>query len=248
MLVFIGASFVVFVIVRIRVSHLEISRKIWYDIPMVITWYGQACFKIQSGDVTVIMDPFSKEIGLTPPSGQADVVLVTHEHFDHNNIEAVKGEYFLVNSPGEYEIRGVKARGISSFHDNEGGTKRGLNTLYLIELEGIRLLHLGDLGQELLDDYQLGEIGEVHVLMVPVGGFFTIDGKAAAGIVNQIEPKIVIPMHYKVPKLTIKELTGVDEFLEELGQGEAAAQEKLTVKHKDFLEDQAKTKVVILSL
>lgn len=215
---------------------------------MVITWYGQACFKIQSGDLTVFLDPFSKKIGLTPPSGQADIVLVTHDHFDHNNIEALKGEYFLVNGPGEYEIKGVKVRGILSFHDSEGGAKRGLNTLYVIELEGIRILHLGDLGQELLDDYQLGEIGEVHILMVPVGGFFTIDGKAAAGIVNQIEPKIAIPMHYKVPKLAILELGGVTEFLEELGEEEVLTQEKLTVKHKDFLEDQAKTKIVMLSL
>ncbi len=215
---------------------------------MVITWYGQACFKIQSGDLTIILDPFSKKIGLTPPSGQADIVLVTHEHFDHNNIGAVKGEYFLVNGPGEYEIKGVKVRGILSFHDSEGGTKRGANTLYVIELEGIRILHVGDLGQELLDDYQLGEIGEIHILMVPVGGFFTIDGKAAAGIVNQIEPKIAIPMHYKVPKLTVKELTGAKEFLEELGEEEVAPQEKLTVKHKDFLEDQTKTKIVMLSL
>lgn len=215
---------------------------------MVITWYGQACFKIQSGDLTIIIDPFSKKIGLTPPGGQADIVLVTHEHFDHNNIEAVKGEYFLVNSPGEYEVKRVKIRGILSFHDSEGGTKRGLNTLYVIELEGIRILHLGDIGQELLDDYQLGEVGEVHILMVPVGGFFTIDGKTAAGIVNQIEPKIAIPMHYKVPKLAVKELTDAKEFLEELGEEEAAAQEKLTVKHKDFLEEQAKTKLVLLSL
>lgn len=215
---------------------------------MVITWYGQACFRIQSGNVTIILDPFSKKIGLTPPSGQADIVLVTHDHFDHNNIEALKGEYFLVNGPGEYEIKGVKARGILSFHDSEGGAKRGLNTLYVIELEGIRILHVGDLGQELLDDYQLGEIGEVHILMVPVGGFFTIDGKAAAGIVNQVEPKIAIPMHYKVPKLAISELGGVTEFLEELGEEEIQAQEKLTVKHKDFLEDQVKTKIVLLSL
>jgi L-ascorbate metabolism protein UlaG (beta-lactamase superfamily) len=215
---------------------------------MVITWYGQACFKIQSGDKTVIIDPFSKKIGLTPPTGQADIVLVTHDHFDHNNIDAVKGEYFLINGPGEYEVKGVKVRGILSFHDSEGGTKRGVNTLYVIELEGIRILHAGDLGQELLDDYQLGEIGEIHILLIPVGGFFTIDGKAAAGIVNQVEPKIAIPMHYKVQKLLIKELGDAKEFLEELGEEEVLKQEKLAVKHKDFLEDQAKTKVVMLSL
>ncbi|MEK7791433.1 MAG: MBL fold metallo-hydrolase, partial [Deltaproteobacteria bacterium] len=170
---------------------------------MVITWYGQACFKIQSGERTLVLDPFAKSIGLTPPGISADVVFVTHEHSDHSNVKSIKGDFFLINGPGEYEVKGVKATGILSFHDNEKGVKRGLNTLYLIEVEGIRILHCGDLGQDQLENSQLEEIGEVDILMIPVGGFFTIDAKAAVGIVNQVEPKIVIPMHYKVANLTI---------------------------------------------
>lgn len=215
---------------------------------MVISWYGQACFKIQSGERTIAIDPFAKTIGLTPPSIQADIVFVTHEHSDHNNVKAMKGEYFLVNGPGEYEVKGVKAKGIQSFHDNEQGLKRGLNTIYLIELEGIRVLHLGDLGQDLLDDQQVEEIGRVDILMIPVGGFFTIDAKQAVGIIQQLEPKIVIPMHYKVPKLTIPQLTGVSEFLKEFGGDDIEPQEKLVIKQKDFEQEEEKTKVVVLKM
>jgi len=214
---------------------------------MIITWYGQACFKIQSGDKTVVIDPYAKSIGLTPPSIPADVVFVTHEHSDHSNIKAIKGEYFLVNGPGEYEVKGVKARGMISFHDNEQGTKRGMNTLYLIELEGIKILHMGDIGQEKLEDKQLEEIGAVDILMIPVGGFFTIDAKQAMVIINQIEPKIVVPMHYKIPKLTVEQLAGVKEFLKEFGEEDVAAQEKLTIKPKDLSGgEEEKIKVVLL--
>jgi len=215
---------------------------------MIITWYGQACFKIQSGEKAIIIDPYAKSIGLNPPSIQADLVFVTHEHADHSNIGTVKGDYFLVNGPGEYEIKGIKARGISSFHDNEGGSKRGLNTLYSIEAEGIKILHMGDIGQERLEGKQLEEIGDVDILMIPVGGFFTVDAKQAASLINQIEPKIVIPMHYQVPKLTITELAGVNEFLEEFGEDEVVAQEKLTIKQKDLNTEEDKIKIILLKI
>jgi len=215
---------------------------------MVITWYGQACFKIQSGEKAIVIDPYAKSIGLNPPSIQADLVFVTHEHADHSNINTVRGDYFLVNGPGEYEVKGIKARGILSFHDNEGGAKRGLNTLYLIEVEGIKILHMGDIGQERLEDKQLEEVGDVDILMIPVGGFFTVDAKQATSLINQIEPKIVIPMHYKVPKLTITELAGVNEFLEEFGEDEVVSQEKLTIKQKDLNTEEDKIKIVLLKI
>ncbi|MFY9457584.1 MAG: MBL fold metallo-hydrolase [Candidatus Spechtbacterales bacterium] len=215
---------------------------------MIITWYGQACFKIQSGEKTLVVDPFAKFIGLTPPGIQADIVFVTHEHSDHSNVKAIKGDYFLVNGPGEYEVGGVKVRGIISFHDNEKGAKLGSNTLYLIESEGIRILHCGDLGQERLEEEQLDLIGRVDILMIPVGGFFTIDARGAVGIINQIEPKIVIPMHYKIPKLTIKQLEGVDKFLKEFGEEDVIPQDKLTIKQKDFLAEEEKTRVVVMKI
>ena len=213
---------------------------------MIITWYGQACFRIQSGDKALVLDPFEKSVGLAPPSVQADVLFVTHEHSDHNNIKAIKGDYFLVNGPGEYEIKGIKAKGITSYHDDEKGAKRGLNTLYLIEMEGIHILHCGDLGQDLLDDKQLEEIGAVDILMIPVGGFFTINAKQAVGIVNQIEPKIVVPMHYKIPKLSIAELDGVDKFLKEFGKEDVIPEEKISIKQKDIEGEEEKTKIIVL--
>ena len=215
---------------------------------MIITWYGQACFKIQSGDKALVIDPFVKKIGLTPPNIQADIVFVTHEHFDHSNIKAIKGDYFLINGPGEYEIKGIKARGIASFHDDEKGVKRGLNTLYLIEFEEIRILHMGDFGQSALNDKQLEAIGRVDVLMIPVGGFFTIDAKQAVTIMNVLTPKIVIPMHYKIPKLAISQVEGVDSFLKELGEEDAKAEEKLVVKQKDLAGEETKTRVAVLKI
>ena len=213
---------------------------------MIITWYGQACFKIQSGDKALVLDPFEKSVGLMPPSIQADILFVTHEHFDHNNIKAIKGDYFLINGPGEYEVKGIKAKGIASYHDNEEGAKRGLNTLYLIEVEGIHILHCGDLGQDLLDDKQLEEIGSVDILMIPTGGFFTIDAKQAVGVINQIEPKIVIPMHYKIPKLSILELDGVDKFLKEFGSEDVTAQDKISIRAKDIEGEEEKTRIIVL--
>lgn len=215
---------------------------------MIITWYGQACFKLQSGDKVLVIDPFAKKIGLTPPNIQADVVFVTHEHFDHSNIKAIKGDYFLANGPGEYEVKGVKARGIPSFHDDEKGAKRGLNTLYLIEFEEIRILHMGDFGQLALDEKQLEAVGGVDIAMIPVGGFFTIDGKQAVTIMNQLEPKIAIPMHYKIPKLAIAQLEGVDTFLKELGEEDIKAEEKLVVKQKDLQGVEGKTRIVVLKI
>lgn len=230
------------------VSCLEEKRKSCYYKDMIITWYGQSCFKIESKDRTIIIDPFLKSIGLTPPSGQADIVFVTHDHQDHNNIAAVKGEYLLINSPGEYEAKGVRAQGIESFHDDAEGAKRGLNTLYLIEAEGIRIVHAGDLGQPLLLDRQIEEIGSVDILMIPVGGFFTIAAKEAVGIINQLEPKIVIPMHYKVPGLLIKELDGVEKFLQEFGEEDGVREDKLTLKQKDLESEGGKTRVVLFKI
>ena len=212
---------------------------------MVISWYGQSCFKIQSGDLVIAIDPFSKEIGLTPPRFRSDVVLVTHSHFDHSNSEAMAGEPFIITGPGEYETKGVYVHGIETFHDTKEGKERGLNTVYIIELEDIRILHLGDFGEEKLRDETLEAIGDVDIMLVPVGGTYTIDAEQAAKVVKQVEPKRAIPMHYKIPGLKVK-LDGVDEFLKEMGASKTEVQEKFTVKKKDFTEEE-KTKVVVLS-
>ncbi len=204
---------------------------------MNIKWYGQSCFKIdnQGGRLVMVIDPFDKKIGLNPPRGNANIVLVSHDHYDHNNLKAVSGDPFIINSPGEYEVSGVRVIGVAGYHDNEQGKKRGNNTLYSLEVDGVKICHLGDLGQERLTDNQLEALGAVDILMVPVGGDFTLDGKQAVRVAEQLEPKIIIPMHYKIPGLAIK-LDSVDDFLKRMGINGEKPVEKLSVKAKDLTE------------
>ena len=216
---------------------------------MRITWYGHSCFKLvvkaSNGDkITIITDPFNKEIGLTPPRSAADIVLVTHDHYDHNNIKTFSNEPFVIDGPGEYDVKGVFIKGIYSFHDNKKGEERGVNTIYVIEAEDMKICHMGDFGENELSSSQLEKIGGVDILMVPVGGVYTINGSEAVKIINQIEPSIVIPMHYKIPNLNIK-LNPVDKFLEEIG-GEKEILEELMVQKKELTEE--KMRIVIMKI
>lgn len=213
-----------------------------------ITWAGQACFQIsisKSKDyqVNIVIDPFG-EIGLKMPSFEADVLLVTHQHEDHNNTKIVRGNPFLIDGPGEYEIKGVFVRGISSFHDDKEGKERGMNTIYVIEAEDMRFCHLGDFGQKQLTDEQLEKIGAVDILMIPVGGEYTISSSEAAKIIGQIEPKIAIPMHYELPKLKFK-LDGADKFLKVMGKNSVLPQDKLTIK-ASILPKEDEMEIVVL--
>lgn len=215
---------------------------------MQIIWKGQACFSViaqrnKQEQVKLVIDPFDPSIGLKMPVLEADIVLSTHDHEDHNNVKAVKGTPFVITGPGEYEIKDVSVRGIPSFHDEKEGKERGKNTIYVIEAEGMRLCHLGDLGQGELTEDQVSRIGNVDILLIPVGGVYTIGAKAAAKIVSQIEPRIVIPMHYMLANLRFK-LEKVDEFLKEMGVKNAEAQPKLVIKLRDFTSEE--TKVMVL--
>jgi len=211
---------------------------------MQITWLGHSCFKIQNNETTVIIDPYADSIGLKMPRVSADLVLSTHPHFDHANFEAIRGNYFKIDSPGEYEIKDVFVYGIPSFHDDSGGSSRGENIIYLIELEGIRLAHFGDFGQKELTEDQLKKLEGVDVLLIPVGGIYTIDAKTAVEIIAELEPRIVIPMHYKIPGLKL-DLETLDKFKKELG-GKAETLDKLKIKKKDLPPEE--TKLVILTL
>ena len=194
--------------------------------------------------MVIFTDPYSKEIGLHPPRTRADIVAVSHQHYDHNNVQCLKDNPFIIDTPGEFEIKNVFIKGITSFHDKSKGKERGPNTIYTIYLENITICHLGDLG-EILNGKQLDRIGDVDILMVPVGEIYTLPSKEAIKVINQIEPKIIIPMHYAVPHLNIK-LSKVSKFLKEMGVSKRAIS-KYSFKKKDIKEEQNDT-VVLTSL
>lgn len=211
---------------------------------MQIFWKGHSCFQIltnpdKKNQVKIVIDPFSEEIGLKPPKLEADILLISHSHYDHNNKKIVSGNPFLIEGPGEYEVKGVWIEGIFSWHDQNEGRERGENTIYLIEAENLRICHLGDFGQKKLTDEQMEKIGEVDILMIPVGGVYTISAKEAIDILAQIEPKITIPMHYLLPKLKIK-IEGVEKFLKSLGIKKLEPLPKLSVKKKELSPEEAK--------
>ena len=215
---------------------------------MRISWHGQSLFEIitkpqQNSEVRIVIDPFDKSLGLTVPKLEADILLVTHQHYDHSNIGAVAGNPFLIEGPGEYEVKGIYIKGISAFHDKVSGKERGRVVIFTIESEDIKICHLSDIGQEELTEKQIEEIGEVNILMIPVGGTYTIGPKEASRIINQLEPQVVIPMHYQIPRLKLK-LEGLDKFLKVMGIKEPEQLDKLLIKKKDILGE--KTKVVVL--
>jgi L-ascorbate metabolism protein UlaG (beta-lactamase superfamily) len=207
-----------------------------------ITWLGHSCFSIKGKKVTLITDPYDDSIGYSLGSPKAGIVTSSHLHPGHGFISGVGGEPRTIHGPGEYEVSGVFVTGILTFHDAEEGKERGKNTVYLIEMEDVRLCHLGDLGHP-LSTSQVEEIGEVDVLMVPVGGVSTIDAGAAAEVVRLLQPGIVIPMHYKTEALRF-ELDAVDRFLKEMGiKAGQEAQPKLSVTRIGLPEE---TQVVVL--
>jgi len=212
---------------------------------MEIKYYGQSCFVINANNISIAIDPYQEQWGLKKLKLSADIVLITHDHADHNNAEAVSlksSKPDIINNPGEYEIKGVFIEGIDSYHDEEKGKTRGQNTIYTINLEKIKICHLGDLGQPELIDQQLERIGEVDVLMVPVGGNFTIDAVGATKVINQIEPKIVIPMHYKMGGVDL-DIAPVEEFLKQEGESVEPI-DSLKISEKDLLSEG--TKILVL--
>ena len=183
-----------------------------------------------------MIDPFDEKIGLKLPHLSADILLVTHDHYDHNNTGSIKGDPFLIDGPGEYEVKGVFIQGIPSVHDDKDGKERGQNTIYVFEAEDLKFCHLGDLGQKQLTDEQLEKIDKVDVLMIPVGGEYTISSVEAQKVISQIEPKIVIPMHYALPGLKIK-IDDVSKFLKTMGKNSVVPQDKFVVKMATLPKD-----------
>jgi L-ascorbate metabolism protein UlaG (beta-lactamase superfamily) len=183
---------------------------------MKIKWLGHASFLITSEAGTkIITDPYaSGDMGLNygEIKETADIVTVSHGHGDHNNVAAVKGNPKVIKETTPVDIKGIKLSGISTYHDDSGGSKRGGNIIFCFVVDGIRICHLGDLGHP-LTGRQIAEIGKPDILFIPVGGNFTIDAKAATQVCDKLTPKVIIPMHYKNERCPTFPVAGVDEFL-----------------------------------
>jgi L-ascorbate metabolism protein UlaG (beta-lactamase superfamily) len=206
-----------------------------------ITWLGHSCFRIKGKEVTVITDPCHPSLGYSLSRLQANIVTLSHFHPGHSYTEAITSEFRAIKGPGEYELGGIFITGIATWHDAVNGEKLGKNTVYLLEMEGVTLCHLGDLGHlpssELIED-----MDDIDVLFLPVGGVSTIGSSTAAEIVRRLTPKVVIPMHYKTATLTT-ELEPVDKFLKEMGVKEKVSQPKLAVNRSNL---PTSTQIVLL--
>ena len=206
---------------------------------MDITWYGHACFRLKSREGTVITDPYDKSLGLSPPSVKADIVTVSHNAPHHNNTKIAKGAY-IIDSPGEYEINGVFVTGIHiAPAKNAKDAER--NNVFVIYLDDIATCHLGDLSH-VPTQKQVEEMGNIDVLLVPVGGQNALKIAQAAEVISLIEPYIVIPMHYKLPHITV-ELDPVQKFLTEMGITKTETVETLKLTRSSLPEE---TQVVVM--
>jgi len=240
----------------LALSWIALANRTWAEVappierpPLAVRWWGQAFVTIETWwGPTVAIDPYSPRIGYEDPNVEADLVLITHEHFDHNNAALLKGDpvvrrgldseknvapidITLARPVGDAEPvlrdadrnadaadqapHAIHVRSIASFHDDQRGEKRGANSMILIEVDGVRILHCGDLGQTSLTDEQVAQVRGVDVALIPVGGVYTIDGEQAAKIVEQIDPRVVVPIHYKTPALEIP-LDDAQPFLSSL--------------------------------
>lgn len=186
---------------------------------MLIKWHGHACWEIESADgLKIVTDPHDgKAIGIKPPVVEADIVLMSHDHFDHNCDRIVQGaNKEVVTGPGAKTVKGIQINGVHSYHDEDEGSKRGENIMFNFEVDGIKLCHLGDLGEQ-LDRTQVEGLGEIDILFIPVGGTFTVDADGAWDVIKALNPKVVIPMHFRVGGLSLS-IAPVDGFLERADQ------------------------------
>lgn len=209
---------------------------------MEISWLGHSCFQIKGKSATLITDPFSPQAGDASGLGKlsASIVTISHDHQGHNYAVGVGGNPRVVRGPGEYEISDVLITGVPAYHDNERGKVLGRNTIYIIHMDDIVICHLGDLGHTLQEE-QLEEVADADVLLIPVSGQHTINAAQAAEVISQVEPRIVIPMHYALPEGDAP--NPLDKFCREMGIEVGHSQPKLNVARTTL---PAETQVVIL--
>ncbi len=214
-----------------------------------IQWLGHACFRIKSREGIVVTDPYGREAGYKLGRPTAHVVTVSHDEPDHNNAAAVKGvrgDPVVITGPGEYEVGGIFILGIRTYRDMRKGKLRGKNTVYILEFAEMTICHLGDLGHPLSDE-ELAEISKADVLMVPVGGKHSLTAAQAAEVIAQIEPRVIIPMHYGHPAGRIR-LDGLDPFFHEMGLKPPAPLEVLKIGPGDLPGEEEEAKIVVLQV
>lgn len=208
---------------------------------MEIVWLGHSCFRIRGKEATLVTDPFDRTLGYPVKKLTANIVTVSHPHPQHSFLEDVAGSPKVISRPGEYEIANVFINGIATFHDADGGEHRGKNTVYLVQIEEVSICHLGDLGHVPTAE-QIEQMSDTDILMVPVGGGATIGAAAAVEIISLLQPKLVIPMHFKTEVVKM-DLEPLEHFLKEMGLKEVVTQPKLNVSKSGLPAD---TSVVVL--
>ena len=214
-----------------------------------VLWHGHSCFELQGKTVTVVTDPF-RGIGIPEPKAAADIVLVSHGHRDHNNVKPVLGKdgEVLQSFIGSKEVKGLTVKGVETFHDNRNGSRRGKNIVYTFGLDGVRFCHLGDLGHELASS-TVEDIGKLDVLFVPVGGFFTIGPETATTVCEKLNPKIIMPMHYRMSGLRSRIMFGFLKTADDFSKGKSNV-EKIQGSSVNVDADTLpkEPKIIILSL
>jgi len=208
---------------------------------MEIFWYGLSCFRFKSRQLNIVADPYSPQVGLTLPPVRAQVVTISHDAPGHSYIKAVKGYEHIFDGPGEYEVNGVFITGVATHHRGQPG-ERQRNTAFLYEYDELSICHLGDLG-ETLNRKQIEALNSPDVLLVPIGGGDTLDAAKAVEIITELEPRIVIPMHYAQPGLKMQ-LAPIDKFLKEMGVEASEPLPSLKLRKSDLAGDE--TRVILL--
>ena len=202
---------------------------------MLITYHGHSEFLVELSDGRrVLFDPFPAQVGYPLHRVKADVVVISHHHFDHDYVDKVDGKPVVVDTEGTHSpLPGISLRGVSAFHDKEQGSKRGSILCFTLEAEWLKILHLGDLG-EVPDERLREQLFMPDILLIPVGGTYTLDARAARQTVDALQPRIVIPMHYRTEHGGLKELSTLAPFLEAMAPARASAQPLLRVTREDL--------------
>lgn len=193
---------------------------------MKVKWLGHSCFLLTADNsVKVLTDPFDGSVGYKVPEIAADIVSTSHDHYDHSYTQAVQGEFLHINQTGYFSHRGIEVIGVTSFHDAENGAKRGKNTIYKFIIDGIHICHCGDLGHVLTPE-QVKKIGHVDILLMPVGGFYTIGPNEAVEVAKMLQPLVIIPMHFKTEAINFP-IGGVESFLQQIGGGQRVGKQEI---------------------